>query len=86
MKKIAERAWLYVLNWILLADLAANCLLGGDPRETLSSRMGKQRRERDCTVCKWVCRALDWLDPDHCEKSIDLSRGDWSGRDRNVWR
>lgn len=82
-----RQTWLYVLNWILLVDLVANCLLGGDPRETLSSRMGKQLQEGDCKLCGWICYVLDRLDPDHCQASIDPHRGDGSGaeRDRNVW-
>lgn len=86
LRKFVSRFWLYILNWILLVDLIGNTLLGGDPRETLSSRMGKQMQEGDCVLCGWICYLLDRLDPDHCQASIDPHRGDGSGpRDRNVW-
>ena len=85
-RKVLRRAGLYFLNLFLMLDLAVNTVLGGDPRETLSSRMGKQAHEGDCRVCAWICSLLDRIDPEHCKKSIDRNRGDWSGADRNVWR
>lgn len=88
MRKVLSRLKLYIINWFLLLDLAINTLLGGSPRETLSSRMGKSREEGHCALCKWICNFLDLIDEDHCKKSIDVHRGDWTGagKNRNVWR
>ena len=70
----------YILNWLLWLDQGANCLLGGDPQETLSSRIGKVAADGH----KWavlVCKVLDWLDPGHCQRSVDQYDG-W----RAIWR
>jgi len=75
----------YLVNWAILLDLACNTLIGGTPRETMSSRMGKAIAEDRCVFCGWVCWALDKIDPDHCAKSIDHYRGEDSGKDRNLW-
>jgi hypothetical protein len=43
----------------------------GDVRETISSALGKN--QRDGTLSKFgkiICNILDWLDKDHCKKSI----------------
>ena len=84
-----RNAWrlftLYLGNWAILLDLAVNTLIGGSPRETLSSRMGKAIAEDRCYLCKGVCWLLDLVDPDHCEKAIDPNRGEDSERDRNLF-
>lgn len=54
---------------ILLAyDRLGNAALGGDDRETISSRANRGRKEGARGWCL-LCRLLDWLDKDHCEKS-----------------
>lgn len=65
----------YCWNWLILIDQAFNVLFGGDPDETISSRIGKRTKE-DCSVCYYICRMLHWLDPDHCTKVIEHDRGD----------
>lgn len=50
-------------------DQLANTAFGGDPDETISSRAGRHAREGERWAC-WLCRFLDHLDPNHCEKSI----------------
>lgn len=69
----------WIINVLIALDRLVNALLGGDPRETLSSRMGKARER--CPVCYWICRGLHWLDPSHC----DDARNDDAG-DRAIWR
>ena len=61
--------------WVAL-DQLFNTILAGDPDETLSSRMGKNIKNGKCVLCKWVCKLLDKIDPDHCFKSIEHDRGD----------
>ncbi|MDH4229980.1 MAG: hypothetical protein OEW11_09615 [Nitrospirota bacterium] len=58
-------------------DMLGNALLGGDPTETISSRLGKiERKGKRCRVCYWICRALHWFDPGHCAKSVDNTTGE----------
>ena len=47
----------------------------GDPDETLSSVLGKNARDGSCRGCYWVCRVLNRLDPEHCQKSIEADEG-----------
>ena len=58
-----------LLNWMLKPEARF-----GFPDETLSSVLGKNRER--CKTCYWICRALHWIDPNHCEKSIELDEGD----------
>lgn len=70
----------YGLNLLIWLDCGANTLLGGDPQETISSRLGKAARDGR----KWayyICRGLHWFDPRHCRESIDPHEGD-----RAIWR
>lgn len=59
-----------ITTWrhLLSLDVYANTLLGGDHRETISSRLG---RNTDCRLCKLACRFLNLFDKDHCEKSTE---------------
>lgn len=43
----------------------------GDVRETISSALGKNQRDKTLTLFgKLVCNILNFLDKNHCEKSI----------------
>jgi len=66
----------YFLNLLISLDQLANTLLGGDPDETMSSRMGKRIASGNCLGCYYVCRALHWVDKDHCHRSIEADEGD----------
>ena len=70
----------YLMNILLLLDLAANTVLGGDPQETLSSRFAKAAQDSKW-YGRWACRLLGWVDPGHCQKALDPHEGD-----RAVWR
>lgn len=61
----------YFWNILIGIDQLANTLIGGDPDETISSRCGK----RNWKPCRWLCRVLHKLDPEHCEKSIEADEG-----------
>lgn len=65
----------YIWNVLISLDQLANTLLAGDPDETLSSRMGKRVAMKDCPVCNFICRVLDWLDEGHCKNSIEYDEG-----------
>jgi hypothetical protein len=66
----------YLWNIFLWLDQGLNTLLGGDPRETLSSRMGKYLRDkRKCVLCKVLCTLLNVIDKNHCAENIEDSLG-----------
>lgn len=65
----------YFWNILIALDQLCNTILGGDPDETMSSRMGKNIREGKCKLCKVTCYFLNKIDPNHCEKSIEVDEG-----------
>lgn len=69
----------YLINMLISLDQFVNTATGGDPDETVSSRMGKWNREK---VGGWrqkvsygLCLMLNKLDKDHCEESIEEDEG-----------
>ena len=66
----SRRAW----TLAVVHDQLANAAFGGHENETLSSRAGKAAREGKRWACV-LCRLLDRLDSNHCEKSIEPDRG-----------
>jgi len=60
----------YLLNLLVLLDIAINVLLGGDPAMTLSARMGRSIQQGRCRFCRPVCKLLGLLESDHCAKSL----------------
>ncbi len=68
--------WGYTV--LLSLDQHVNAILGGDPDETLSSRLGKWMRsgsEAKRFVADTICWFLDLFERDHCVKSIDPTEG-----------
>lgn len=67
----------YLFNILVAIDQFVNTILGGDPDETISSRLGKimAKRKHRCVVCRWVCWFLDKIDPNHCANSIEEDEG-----------
>ena len=69
----SDRAWpVAVAN-----DQALNAALvgrSGSEDETVSSRAGKAARKGKRWACV-LCRLLDRLDPNHCEKAIEPDEG-----------
>ena len=58
----------YIFNNLLALDRLGNALSGGDSRETISSRGGKNPR---CSfVAAGLHRILNWLDPGHTDNAI----------------
>jgi hypothetical protein len=64
----------YLWRIFVSLDQLANTFLNGDEDETISSRMGKKARKGD-KFAKCFCWALDKVDKDHCEKSIEEDEG-----------
>ncbi len=65
MKKLKK----YLFNNLLAFDRQVNALMGGDPEMTISGRMGVAISEGRCWLCYPICRALHWLDNDHCHRA-----------------
>lgn len=66
----------YVWNILIGVDQLVNAILGGDPDETLSSRMGKNIARGECKLCKIICYFLNKIDSDHCHKAIETDEGE----------
>lgn len=64
----------YLKNIFVSLDQLANTILGGDPDETISSRAGKGREKGKRWACV-LCKVLDWIDKDHCKRSIEPTEG-----------
>jgi len=50
-------------------DLAANAATGGHPREYISARAARARNNGKAWGC-WLCKQLDSIDPNHCDKAL----------------
>lgn len=55
----------YALNLLLALDKGCNAILGGDPNETLSRRLGRAE-DADVRVAGWACWCLGLLSRRHC--------------------
>lgn len=67
-------------NFGIWIDQTVNTWSGGDPDETISSRLGKYlEHPTKCRLCQWtvgaVCAFLDLFQKGHCLKSIDPDEG-----------
>ncbi|CAB4122185.1 hypothetical protein UFOVP26_114 [uncultured Caudovirales phage] len=71
MNKLQKYLW----NVLIAVDQLINTLIGGDPDETMSSRMGKLIMKRKCFLCKLICKLLDRFEINHCQESIEYDRG-----------
>jgi hypothetical protein len=56
-------------------DLLGNVAFNGALGELISSRAGKQQRQGRRWACV-LCRLLDYIERDHCEKNIQPNVGD----------
>jgi hypothetical protein len=64
--------------WRLLVwlDVQINDKWLGGGRETISSRCYRKSaaKKSKCLLCCWLCRALDKIDPMHCEMAYYSAR------------
>lgn len=64
----------YIYTILIALDRLGNALAGGDSRETISSRVGKNPK---CSfLAAWLHKLLNWLQPGHCEKSKETEHKD----------
>jgi len=61
----------YLWNLLIAADQFANTLTGGVPDMTLSGRWGRLIMENRCSLCKVICKVLDWVDAGHCKEAAE---------------
>ena len=78
----------YLLNLLLGLDQLGNVILGGDPDETISSRLGRLATEHGGEIpwtrpfSRLAGWALDRIDADHCREAIEPDEGDEGVADR----
>jgi hypothetical protein len=63
----------YVYHILVALDQLLNTIFGGDPDDTLSSRLGRDRDSGHIVGCV-LCKFLDIFENDHCTKSIERNR------------
>lgn len=69
LDRFGNREFRFSLNKYLIIEESANRF--GDIRETISSVLGKNQRAGTLTYFGvFICAILDFLDKDHCKKSI----------------
>lgn len=61
--------WQYVWNWVDILDRMGNVALFGDPRQSISGRMGRNVEAGRCPFCSWMCRKLDFFERNHCART-----------------
>ena len=71
----------WMLNILISLDQFGNTITGGDPDETISSRLGKLKR-RHGGVIPWyrpLSKIVDWgldkIDPNHSTDAIEEDEG-----------
>lgn len=64
-----KKAKWYVLSLLIAIDQLANALFAGYPDETVSYRSAKARSNGKRWGCI-LCKLLDAVDPNHCEKTL----------------
>ena len=78
MSKIKSYFW----NILISIDQLVNTLFGGDPDETISSRLGKWAREGENKqgirkhIFNFVNFIVEFFEKDHFKKSIEEDEGD----------
>jgi len=80
----------WVLNILIGIDQLGNAFLGGDPDETISSRLGKIKRKHNGVIpwhrplSKIVDYGLDKIDPGHSIDAIEHDEGKEALLDKHV--
>lgn len=64
----------YFWNILISIDQLVNTILGGDPDETISSRLGKMKL-KGSKFAYYMCKTLSLIDNRHCVKSIEEDEG-----------
>lgn len=72
----------YIFNVLVAIDQLGNALIGGDPDELISSKMGKYLMTAKKGTFKWyiamaICVPLNFFDKNHCIDAIELEEGEY---------
>ena len=71
----------YIINFLISVDQLGNTILGGDPDETISSRLGKIKVKHSGKIpwtrplSKIIDYGLDKIDPNHSIDAIGEDEG-----------
>lgn len=71
---IIDKIKKYFWNILISIDQFVNTVFGGDPDETISSRLGKNRNRNSFT--RFLSDFLDLFEWKHVEKSVEDDEGD----------
>jgi hypothetical protein len=75
-QQLRERDQAWVMEVLLALDQLGNSIVGGDSRETISSRLGKRLIQNKAQgIAKGLVRVLDILDENHCLDAVDWGSG-----------
>lgn len=84
-RDVSDKAKRYSLNVLLVASQVASTLLGGDPDESVSSRIGKAQVAKKKWAVNFAAPFVNCLmqEENHCLKAIEPDEGskqiwDWS--------
>lgn len=58
----------YLWNVLISLDQFANTLLAGNPDETISTRVARNRTKRGWRVVAWI---IEFIDPGHLDRSLE---------------
>lgn len=72
LRRFHKIAHFWVWNVLVAIDQLGNALLGGDPDETISSRAAKGQSR---FYWRWLGHFLEWIDPNHLAKSLEVDEG-----------
>jgi len=67
----------YFLNMLTATSQMLNSILGGNPDQTISGRVGYKAyitRSWYWIFIEWCINTLFWFDPEHCFKSVQWDR------------
>ena len=59
----------YPIRVLISLDQFINTLFGGEPDETISAKLWRNRNKPICSILRKLVDKVFWLDPNHCETS-----------------
>ena len=71
----------WIMNVLISIDQFGNTVFGGDPDETISSRLGKMKKKHGGSIpwyrplSKIIAWGCNQVDTDHCEDAIENDEG-----------
>lgn len=76
--------WLVKFGCYWFVDVGLNTASGGDPRESVSSRVYKDRH--DSVIARLIWRVLDWIEDGHGLRVVNLVYGEDTRNNRELSR